>query len=110
MKRCKFSRSAVISSDKREVVNIFNYIHQKSNLQVCICDKAIYRITNSSGKDFLLRDLKCIKLDHNGGYYVIDTFSSKRVYLKASNFKILCTSVEEYNQCHADEYVKKYPN
>ena len=102
LKACKHSNCAVC----KEVENrdIFKYILKTLYPEVYICEHAMYKITSLEGSEIIIPTLEYI-CDGRQGYYIMDPYTSKYIYLNKENFEVLCSSQGE---CNCQPYVAKY--
>ena len=101
-KTCKHSKCAVCKRiEEREV---FKSILKTLYPEIYICKHAMYKITNADGADILLPTLENI-CDGRQGYYIMDVYTSKYIYLNKENFEIICT---KHGECNCELYVSEY--
>jgi len=99
---CKHSNCAVCKQIEDRVV--FESILKTVHPEVYICEHASYRITDPSGFQIILPSLERLEKGRYG-YYILDTFTSDRIYINKDNFEVLCFKSEE---CNITPYVAEY--
>lgn len=102
LKVCKHSNCAVCK--KIEERNIFSSILRTLYPETFICEHAMYKVTNFNGGEFILPSLEYI-CEGKQGYYVIDIFTSRYIYLNKDNFEVVCSNQDE---CNVTPYVAEY--
>jgi len=102
LKACKHSNCAVCKQIKER--DIFKQILEKVYPEIYICEHAMYQITNSEGAKFIIPSLDCI-CDGKQGYYVIDVYTGRYIYIKDNNFELLCS---KQGDCNCEPYVKEF--
>ena len=83
LKKCKHSNCAVCK--KIEERGIFSSILEKMYPEVLLCEHAMYKITNFNDGEFILPTLEFV-CEGKQGYYVVDIYSSRYIYLNKDNF------------------------
>lgn len=102
LKTCKHSNCAVCKRNKDR--EIFEAILKKINPDMFFCERAMYKITNSKGGEFILTSLENIRKGKYG-YYIVDIFTSRYIYLNKENFEVICT---EQGKCDVTPHVTEY--
>ena len=87
-KLCKYQNCAVCNEIKdREV---FKYILKTVHPETYVCKNAAYAIKSFLGGEFIISSLEFVKHGSNG-YYVLDMYTGRVLYLNANNVTIICT-------------------
>ena len=102
LKTCKHSNCAICKQNKDR--KIFESILKTINPDIFFCEHAMYRITNFNGGEFLLTSLENVN-DGKQGYYLVDVFTSRYIYLNKENFEVICSKEGE---CTITPHVKEY--
>lgn len=102
LKPCEHSNCAVCK--KVEERKIFKSVLKTFFPEVILCEHAMYKITNSNESEFILPTLECI-CEGKQGYYVIDVYTSRYIYLNKENFEVICT---KNGECAVTPYTQEY--
>ncbi len=91
-KTCEHSDCAVcLKLEERE---IFKSILKNRHPDLYICPHSAYKITNSDGNYFIIPSLECVSKS-NKGYFVLDFYTSMRIFLNRENFEVICSNNTE---------------
>lgn len=102
LKACKHSKCAVCKQIKER--KVFSQILKTLYPETYICEHAMYQITNNEGRKFLIPSLDCL-CDGKQGYYLIDVYTGRYIYVKEDNFEIRCS---KQGECKCEPYVKDF--
>ena len=99
---CIHTNCAVCKQKKdREV---FKSALQSRCPETYFCEYAMYKIETNEGREFILPTLEFV-CDGRQGYYVMDPYTSRYIYLNKDNFEVICFNI---GKCNSEPYVEDY--
>ena len=102
LRPCIHTNCAICKQKKDR--EIFKSALKKMCPETYFCDYAMYRIKNEEGAEIILPTLEFI-CEGRQGYYVMDPYTSKWIYLNKENFEVICVKIGE---CTTEPYVETY--